>query len=66
MTASTLLDGARDEVEQARLLAAMDKASGTWLQALSIVSVGLKMDDKTLRFAVDLYLGTTICTPHTC
>ena len=35
-TASTLLDGARDEIEWTRLLAVMDKDSGAWLQALPI------------------------------
>ena len=65
-TASTLLDGAQDEVERARLLAAMDKDSGAWLQALPISSVGLRMDDSTLRIAVGLRLGTTICAPHIC
>ena len=65
-TASTLLDGARDDMERARLLAAMDRDSGAWLQALPISSVGLKMDDSTLRIAVGLRLGTTICAPHIC
>ena len=65
-TASTLLNGAKDDVERARLLAAMDKDSGAWLQALPISSVGLRMDDSTLRIAVGLRLGTTICVPHIC
>ena len=59
-------DGASDEVERARLLAARDKDSGAWLQALPITSVGLRMDDDTLRTAVGLRLGTAICAPHNC
>ena len=64
--ASTLLEGASDDLERTRLLAAMDKDSGAWLQALPLTSVGLRMDDSTLRIAVGLCLGTPICTPHIC
>ena len=64
--ASTLLQGASDDLERTRLLAAMDKDSGAWLQALPLTSVGLRMDDSTLRIAVGLRLGTPICTPHIC
>ena len=64
--AEALQDGASDEVERARLLAARDKDSGAWLQALPITSVGLRMDDDTLRTAVGLRLGTAICAPHNC
>ena len=56
--ASTLLQGASDDLERTRLLAAMDKDSGAWLQALPLTSVGLRMDDSTLRIAVGLRLGT--------
>ena len=65
-TASTRLESARNEVEHARLLAAMDRGSGAWLQALTISSMGLRMDDSTVRTAVGLHLGTTIYAPHTC
>ena len=63
--ANTLLDEAHDDQERSRLLAAMDKDSGAWLQALPLTSVGLQMDDSTLRIAVGLRLGTSICSPHT-
>ena len=65
-TVSTLLEGARDDLERARLLAVMDKDSGAWLQALPITSVGLRMDNTTLRIAIGLRLGTPICAPHLC
>ena len=65
-TASSLLEGAGNETERARLLAVMERDSGTWLQALPVTSVGLRMDDTTLRIAVGLRLGTTICAPHIC
>ena len=54
--AEALQDGASDEVERERLLAARDKDSGAWRQALPITSVGLRMDDDTLRTAVGLRL----------
>ena len=62
----TLLDEAVDDSERARLLAAMDKSSGAWLQALPISSVGLRMDDATLHIAVGLRLGTAIVARHCC
>ena len=64
--ASSLLEDVRNEVERARLLAARDRGSGAWLQALPISSVGLRMDDTTLRIAVGLRFGTTIsvCPPR--
>ena len=65
-TASSLLEGAGNETECARLLAVMERDSGAWLQALPVTSVGLRMDDTTLRIAVGLRLGTTICAPHIC
>ena len=64
--AETLLDGATDQVERAKLLAAMNKVSGAWLHALPISSMGLRMDDSTLRIAVGLRLDTAICAPHIC
>ena len=64
--AEALLDGATDEVERARLLAAMNKVSSAWLHVLPISSVGLRMDNSTLRIAVGLRLGTAICAPHIC
>ena len=53
-TASSLQEGARNKVEHARLLAARDRGSGAWLQALPVSSVGLRMDDTTLRITVGL------------
>ena len=64
-TVSTLLEGARDDSERARLLAVMDKDSGAWLQVLPITSVGLQMDNTTLQSAIGLRLGTPICA-HLC
>ena len=63
-TVSSLLESARNVVEWEGLLAAMDRDSGAWLHALPISSMGLRMDDSTVRTAVGLRLGTTICSTH--
>ena len=55
-----------DDVDRARLLACTAKESGAWLQALPISSLGLRLDDSTLRIAVGLRLGTAICAAHQC
>ncbi len=36
------------------------------MQALPISSVGLRLDNPSLRIAVGLRLGTAICAPHHC
>ena len=65
-TAESLLENAPDDMARARLLAVSTKESGAWLHALPISSVGLRMDDNTVRVAVGLRLGSTLCRPHTC
>ena len=65
-TASALLEQVQDDISLARLLAAMTKVSGAWLQALPMSSLGLRMDDSALRIAVGLSLGTAIYAPHFC
>ena len=65
-TAESLLENAPDDMARAWLLAVSTKESGAWLHALPISSVGLRMDDNTVRVAVGLRLGSTLCCPHTC
>ena len=36
------------------------------LNALPISSLGLRIDDNTIRVSVGLRLGTTLCRPYTC
>ena len=64
--AEQLLDEASDDVSRARLLAAATKESGAWLHALPVSSLGLRMDDDSLRIAVGLRRGAPICGPHLC
>ena len=64
--AEQLLDEASDDVNRARLLAGATKESGAWLHALPVASLGLRMDDDSLRIAVGLRLGAPICSPHLC
>ena len=52
--------------DRARLLASSQPHSGAWLQAVPIASLGLLLDDETVRVAVALRLGAPICTPHQC
>ena len=61
-----LLNGAQDPITRARLLAVATKESGAWLTTLPLSSVGLRMDDNTIRVAVGLRLGAKLCEAHKC
>ncbi|HSN23573.1 MAG TPA: hypothetical protein VLS45_05310, partial [Methylomicrobium sp.] len=61
-----LLNNAVDHVARARLLAARSPGSGDGLEALPLQSVGLKMDNATVRIATGLRLGAPIVRPHVC
>ena len=65
-TFDTLLEDATDATPTARLLAASTSESGAWLNALPISSLGLRMDNNTIRVAVGIRLGTQFCKPHIC
>lgn len=66
--AEALLDGAPDEISQARLLAVSHPETGTWLNVLPLLSLGLCMEDDTVWIAVGLCftLCTPLCRPHRC
>ena len=55
-----------NDSSRAHLLAATTEYSGAWLTAMPILSLGLRMDDDTIRIAVELRLGSTLCHPHQC
>ena len=52
----SLLENAPDAQSRARLMAASTKESGAWLNALPISSLGLRMDDNTIRESVGFAL----------
>ena len=62
----SLLAEAKVVQSKACLVASRVKESGAWLNAVPISSVGLRMDDSTVRIAVGLRLGTTLCHLHHC
>ena len=53
-------------VEKARLLAVASEHSSDWLNAIPVPTLGLKLDDSSLRLACGLRLGTQLCEPYTC
>ena len=63
---SALMDSAQDDTDRARLLATATRESGAWLHALPNTSLGLRLDDTTLRIAVGLRLCTAVCAAHQC
>ena len=65
---SSLLPSQTTQYHRARLYAVLAPHSGDWLHALPISSFGLRLDDKTLRIAVGLRLGSKLCDPrdYTC
>ena len=66
---SSIVDAlSSDQMHRARFLAASCKESGagTWLNALPISSLGLRMDDATVRISMGLHLGLPLCRSHTC
>ena len=64
--AQQLLEGASNEVCRARLMVSAATESGSWLHALPISSLGLRMEDDSVRIAVGLRLSVPICGPHLC
>ena len=64
--AEDLLQNAVDARSRARLLATSTREAGLWLNVFPITSLGLRMDDQTIRVAVGLHLGAPLCRPHTC
>jgi len=61
-----LLATSNDAVTRARLLAAKVDRSAAWMDAIPISSIGLKMDNESVRIATGLRLGCNLTIPHQC
>ena len=64
--ADTLFTDSSNPMHRARFLAASCKESGAWLNALPVISLGLRMDNATMRISMGLRLGLPLCQSHTC
>ena len=64
--ADTLFTDSSNPMHRARFLAASCKESGAWLNALLVTSLGLRMDNATMRISMGLRLGLPLCQSHTC
>ena len=63
---SMLLANCTSEIDKTRILASKAAHTGDWLNAPSIISIGLRMSNETIRVAVGLRLGAKLCEPHQC
>ena len=61
-----LLDRASSPVSRSRLLAVSAPGAGVWLNAVPIPSLGLKLDNESLRISVALRLGAKLNRPYEC
>ena len=61
-----LLDSTSDAKTKVCLLSESSSASGAWLGALPVPSLGTKLDNESLRIALGLPLGVPIVVGHAC
>ena len=63
---NNLIDEASSAVTRSRLLAVSAPGAGSWLEAVPIPSLGLKLDNESLRISVSLRLGVKLNLPYDC
>jgi len=56
----------KHSVIQSQVLASTAPHRGDWLLALLAANCGLRLGNETVRVAVGLRLGLSLCIPHTC
>ena len=61
-----LLERQTSPFEKARLIAVAAEHASDWLNAIPVPSLGLKLDNASVRLVGGLRLGSPICQPHTC
>ena len=61
-----LIEGASSDIARSRLLATSAPGAGVWLNAVPIPSLGLKLDNESLRISVALRLGAKLNLPYNC
>lgn len=61
-----LVDSCPNQEERAIILSVSSKNSSDWLHALPVPSLGLKLDDSSLRIAIGIRLSTQLCHEYTC
>ena len=55
-----------NQLHRARLLAASQPHTAAWLQAVPVPSLGLHLDEESVRVAMALRLGAAVCEQHRC
>ena len=61
-----LLNSATNPTEKARLWAVGAEQASAWLNAVPATSLGLKLDNMSLRIVCGLRLGSDLCQPYKC
>ena len=61
-----LIEGASSAVTRSRLFAVSAPGAGVWLNAVPVPSLGLKLDNESVRVSVALRLGAKLNLPYNC
>ena len=62
----SLLQSAPDAQATARLLAIVTPHASDWLKVIPSSSLGTRLDNESMRFAVGIRLGAAVCSSFTC